>query len=165
MFKEALPVWQKGKEKEMNYSMLFKTVILCNENSGKRYVVRIAASTVYQLFINGKFITTGPCRAAHGFYRVDEIDITKNLDLGDNVVVILVAGYNINNYYTLNQPSFCKLRLWKNIRHSTGCNRQLQSILLKTYKERVKKTNKYSFQRTFTEVYKLTAVTKIFSQT
>lgn len=60
MFKEALPVWQKGKEKEMNYSMLFKTVILCNENSGKRYVVRIAASTVYQLFINGKFITTGP---------------------------------------------------------------------------------------------------------
>ncbi|NLN04577.1 MAG: hypothetical protein GX166_07155 [Clostridiaceae bacterium] len=156
MFKEALPVWQKGKEKEMNHSMLFKTVILCNENSGKKYVVRIAASTVYQLFINGNFITAGPCRAAHGFYRVDEIDITKNLDLGDNVVVILVAGYNINNYYTLNQPSFLQAEIVEEtygiVLAATGsCN----PFYSRHYKERVKKTNKYSFQRTFTEVYKL----------
>ena len=156
MFKEALPVWQKGKEKEMNYSMLFKTVILCNENSGKRYVVRIAASTVYQLFINGKFITTGPCRTAHGYYRVDEIDITEDLDLGDNVVAILVAGYNINNYYTLNQPSFLQAEIVEEtygiVLAATGsCN----PFYSRPYKERIKKTDKYSFQRTFTEVYKL----------
>lgn len=157
MFIEALPVWQKGKEKEMNHSMLFKTVILCNGNSGKKYIAKIAASTVYQLFINGKFITAGPCRAPHGYYRVDEIDITKDLDIGDNVIVILVAGYNINSYYTLNQPSFLQAEIVEEtygiVLAATGsCN----PFYSRPYKERVKKTDKYSFQRAFTEVYKLT---------
>lgn len=78
------------------------------------------------------------------------------MDLGDNVVAILVAGYNINNYYTLNQPSFLQAEIveetYSIVLAATGsCN----PFYSRPYKERIKKTDKYSFQRTFTEVYKL----------
>lgn len=158
MFRQALPVWQNGTEKDMNVSLLFKSVVNCNDKNDKKYVVRIAASSVYQLFINGEFITVGPSRAAHGFYRVDEIDITKDLRIGDNSIVILVAGYNINNFYTLNQPSFLQAEVVEETNDivlvATGnCN----PFYFRPYKERWQKTDKYSFQRAFTEVYTFTS--------
>ena len=83
----------KGKEKEMNYYAV-QNVILCNENSGKD-IVRIAASTVYRCLLTANSLQQDPA-VPPWVYRVDEIDITEDLDLGDNAVAILVAGYNIN---------------------------------------------------------------------
>ena len=53
-----------------------------------------------------RFLGCGPARGPHGFYRVDEWDITDRLAAGENVVAIEVAGYNANSYYLLDQPSF-----------------------------------------------------------
>ena len=74
-FKEAVPVWEKGKEKEKNYTLLFRTVIEEHQNV---QLVLTGAST-YQIFVNQNFVGTGPARAAHGYYRVDELDLDQYL--------------------------------------------------------------------------------------
>lgn len=154
MFNVAYPVWQKGKENEMNLSLLFKSIIECTIDGKNKYEIKIAASCVYQLFINGKFVQAGPARCAHGYYRVDEIDITEHLSSGENALVIIVVGYNINNFYTLDQPSFLQAEVLEvtqgNILASTGST---DSFYVRPYSYRVQKTDKYSFQRAFTEVY------------
>ena len=48
----------------------------------------------------------GPARGPHGFFRVDEWDLTDRLQPGENVVAFEVAGYNVNSYSLLDQPSF-----------------------------------------------------------
>ena len=53
----------------------------------------------------------GPACGPHGFFRVDEWDITKKLTPGKNLVAIEVAGYNCNSLYLLDQPSFCQAEI------------------------------------------------------
>ena len=158
MFYEAFPVWQKGREEEMNLSLLFKSVIKCFDSDNEKYQIRIAASCVYQLFINGKFVQAGPARCAHGYYRVDDFDITEHLNTGENAILIIVAGYNINNFYTLDQSSFLQAEIVDVnkgvVLVSTGGS---NPFYIKPYSYRMQKTDKYSFQRAFTEVYNLDA--------
>ena len=46
-FKKAVPVWEKGKEKEKNYNLIFKETV--KKGSFK---IRITGSSVYSLFVN-----------------------------------------------------------------------------------------------------------------
>ena len=100
-FIKAVPVWADNREREMNLTLLFsiKTPWI------QAPVLRLAASCSYMLFINGTFISTGPARCAHGFFRVDEIPLTLQQDKL-NQIEIMVAGYNVNSYMHLNQSSF-----------------------------------------------------------
>ena len=61
-FKKAVPVWEKGKEKEKNYNLIFKETV-----KKGNFKIRMTASSVYSLFVNGAFLATGPARTAHGF--------------------------------------------------------------------------------------------------
>ena len=40
-------------------------------------------------------------RGPHGYYRMDELDLSPHLRAGQNVLAIEVAGYNVNSYDTL----------------------------------------------------------------
>ena len=59
-FKKAVPVWAEGRETEVNLTLVFRTVIDYNRNAD----IRIAASTIYRLRVNGEFVGHGPCVAA-----------------------------------------------------------------------------------------------------
>lgn len=54
-FAIAKPVWETGKEKEMNYFLAFTARI-----PKGHAVLTLAASTIYSCFINGKFAFQGP---------------------------------------------------------------------------------------------------------
>ncbi len=108
-FQVAKPVWPKGRETEMNLSVGFRAVF--EPPRGKPVLLRAAASTLYRFFVNGEFKGCGPARGPHGYYRVDEWDLTRDLSAGTNVVAIEVAGYNINSFYILNQPSFLQAEI------------------------------------------------------
>ncbi|MEE1043038.1 MAG: hypothetical protein UH854_03640, partial [Clostridia bacterium] len=56
--------------------------------------------------VNGTMVAEGPARAGHGYYRVDEIDISLYLTDEQNIIAIYVDGYNVKNYYLINQPPF-----------------------------------------------------------
>ena len=101
-FKKAIPVWADGREKEMNVWLAFTTKVPC----GKHTILSVTGSSAYNIRINGEFFAFGPARCAHGFYRVDELDLTFSLSQKENEITITVAGYNCNSFYHLDQPSF-----------------------------------------------------------
>jgi alpha-L-rhamnosidase len=151
LMKKALPVWTEGREKEMNLTLGFQGVFQTSKN--KDCKLRITASTLYRVFLNGEFLGYGPARAAHGFFRVDEYDLSKRVQKGENIVAIEVAGYNVNTYYTLDQPSLlqAEVEFAGKIVLATGTN-EFSAFQIK---ERLQKVERYSFQRAFTEYYKL----------
>ena len=153
-FISARPIWPRGMERQMNVHVGFRAVFEAPPPGP--VVLRITASSLYRVFVNGQFLGHGPARGPHGFFRVDEWDLDGNLKPGANVVAIEVAGYNVNSYYLLDQPSFLQAEVVAGgkVLASTGGNGRVlaQASLLA---ERVQKVQRYSFQRPFSEVYRL----------
>ncbi|MBQ7379484.1 MAG: hypothetical protein IJW70_07410 [Clostridia bacterium] len=54
---------------------------------------RLTARNFYRLYINGEMIMHGPARTAHGYARVDEVDVTWYLEPGMNHIAIEVVAY------------------------------------------------------------------------
>ena len=152
LMKEAVPVWAESRETEMNLTLGFQGVFQAEKNS--EFTLRITGSTLYRVFLNGEFLGYGPARTAHGFFRVDEYDIGDLVKAGENVLAVEVAGYNVNTYYTLNQPSFLQAELESDgkIVLATGNETGFKAFELK---ERLQKVERYSFQRPFTEYYRI----------
>jgi len=152
-FKTARPIWPAGRETEKNLTVAFRAGFAAP--AGKRVSLRAAGSTLYRIFLNGEFIGHGPARGPHGWYRVDEIDLTAKLKPGANLVAFEVAGYNVNSFYLLDQLSFLQAEVvaGNEILASTGSNGKPFDVGLLA--ERVQKVQRYSFQRPFSEVYRL----------
>ncbi len=152
-FQAAKPVWPDGREREMNLSVRFRAVVNAPEQGPVR--LRIAASTIYRAFVNGAFCGHGPARGPHGYYRVDEWDITGQLVPGTNVVAVEVAGYNVNSYYLLNQASFLQAEVLAGDTLLAATGNAEAPFVASILPERVQKVQRYSFQRPFVEVYQL----------
>lgn len=149
MFISAKPIFLRGREREVNLTVGFRAVFTAE--NGQKVIFRAAASAIYRLFINGKLAAHGPARAAHDYFRVDELDVTKYIQNGINIAAVEVAGYNCNSFYLLDQPSFLQAELISggNIIAATGVNGFEAAVL----PERLQKVQRYSYQRTFVESY------------
>ena len=147
-FEKALPVWALGREKEMNLFLSFRTIA----KKAEKTVLRVTGSSAYDVKVNGEFIAFGPARSAHGFYRVDELDLSTYVK-ENSVITITVAGYNCNSYYHLDQPSFLCAELIQDgeITAATAG----EGFLCRVLTEHEQKTERYCNQRTFCEVYNL----------
>jgi alpha-L-rhamnosidase len=149
---KAVPVWAAGREKEMNLNLGFRGVF--QYKKGQDVKLKITASTLYRVFLNGEFAGSGPARAAHGYFRVDEYPLGTVAKDGENVVAVEVAGYNVNTYYTLDQTSFllAEVEVDGKVALATGDAAGFESFPLTG---RVQKVERYSFQRGFTEYYRM----------
>ena len=147
-FEKALPVWALGRETEMNLFLSFRAIAKKSEKT----ILRVTGSSAYDVKVNGSFIAFGPARSAHGFYRVDELDLSQYTN-ETSVVTLTVAGYNCNSYYHLDQPSFLCAELIQDgeITAATGG----EGFLCRIMTEHEQKTERYCNQRTFCEVYNL----------
>lgn len=151
-FSLATPVWQAGKTKEMNHTLMFRTVT--DKTSA---TIKIACNCCYRLTVNGIFVASGPARAAHGYFRADEIELDEFLTKEENVVALLVAGYAVNSFEYPDQESFLCAELCcktvtvaaTSVQTQGGINR-FEAV---EYTSKLQKTQRYSFQRTFAEVY------------
>jgi alpha-L-rhamnosidase len=153
-FKSAQPVWPEGRATEKNVTVGFRAAFAVPP--GQPVMLRVTGSTLYRLWLNGQFLAHGPARGPHGFYRVDELDLTARLAAGTNLVAIEVAGYNANSYYLLDQPSFLQAEVVTDgqvLAATAGDGAPFEAVVLR---ERVQQVQRYSFQRPFTEVYRLT---------
>lgn len=145
-FEKAMPVWAEGEEKTMNLSCVFAWEIgACSE-----LILRLTASCFYRAFLNGELVAYGPARAAHGLFRADEWKLF-GATREKNDVVIEVAGYNCKSFYSLDQPSFLQAEGVADgkIVFATGENSDCRILT-----ERLRKTARFSFQRSFTECYR-----------
>ena len=147
-FRKALPVWQEGKSEEMNYNLVFRTFV----PKGKNAKIYVTASSMYQMFIGSRLVAEGPARAGHGYYRVDEIDVSGFLTQDNNIVCIYVDGYYVENYYLIKQPSFlcAEVEVDGEIISATGKG----GFEAKYNDARIRNIVRYSFQRTFCEAYR-----------
>ena len=152
-FRSAKPIWPSGREKEMNLFVGFRAIF--DAPSGQHVQLRVAGSTLYRIYLNGEFFASGPARGPHDHYRLDLWEIAPLLATGKNSVCIEVAGYNINSYYILNQPSFLQAEVATDsivLASTGGSGVPFEARILS---ERVQKVQRYSFQRAFSEVYRV----------
>jgi alpha-L-rhamnosidase len=152
-FRSAKPVWLEGREREMNVTVGFRATF--TKPASGPVTLRLTGSSLYRIFVNGAFAGHGPARAAHGFYRVDEIDVTAQLHAGANVIAIEVAGYNANSYYLLNQPSFLQAEISSGDRVLASTAGTGAPFVAHVVTARVQKAQRYSFQRPFSEIWHL----------
>lgn len=146
-FKKAVPVWEKAKENLINYNLIFRTIVPKRDNT----VIAISASNMYQMFVNGIMVAEGPARAGHGYYRVDEIDISPYLTTDENIIAIYVDGYNVKNYYLIKQPAFlCAEVVVDNVVIAATGDCGFEA---KYHSDRIRKIVRFSGQRTFAEGY------------
>lgn len=157
-FREARPVWPVGLEREMNGTAGFAVALpesVAGDAGG--LVLRVTASTSYRAFCQGRFLGCGPARAAHGYFRVDEWPLAA-AGAGTLTVAVEVAGYNVNSYATLDQPSFLQAEIVAGdgrVLAATGTGTGGAAFLCQRLPQRLQKVVRYSFQRAFSEHYRL----------
>jgi alpha-L-rhamnosidase len=152
LLESSHPIWPEGRETEKNLFVGFRTVFECSKENEP--VLRIAASSLYRVYLNGQFIGHGPARGPHGYYRVDEWPLGSRLH-ERNVLAIEVAGYNVNSFYLLDEPAFLQAEVVSDGRilaSTAGKGAHFEATVLK---HRLQKVQRYSFQRPFIEYYRL----------
>ncbi|WP_308637484.1 alpha-L-rhamnosidase-related protein [Paenibacillus silvisoli] len=160
-FQLARPIWPAGLETEMNITGGFRARFDTVSAADARCLVRITASCRYRVYVNGRFLGHGPAAGPHGYYRVDEWQVPSESlrEDGGNIVAVEVAGYNVNSFYTLDQPSFVQAEIELNgrVAAATGVTGDSSCAGFEAFvlRERVRKVQRYSFQRPFIEAYSL----------
>jgi alpha-L-rhamnosidase len=152
-FRSAKPVWAEGREREKNLTLGFHTRV--SAPASGTVLLRATGSSIYRVFLNGEFFGYGPARGPHGWYRVDEWDLTPKLKPGANDIAFEVAGYNVNSYYLLDQPAFLQAEVvceGQVLASTAGTGTQFSACVPAG---RLQKVQRYSFQRPFSEMYRL----------
>ena len=149
-FRAAIPVWEKGTAKVMNRTVCFVATLPATD---KPVTLAAAASCAFVLTVNGVYVAHGPARCCHGYFRVDEYDLSKYMTKDVNTIALRVASYNVNAFSYLNQPGFlcAEIDVGGEIVAATGKD----GFVAYPVVERINKVQRYSFQRTFVETYKL----------
>ncbi|MBQ8683596.1 MAG: hypothetical protein IJ518_03650 [Clostridia bacterium] len=147
-FEKAQPVWLAGLETERHITAGFYTAV-----TGTSALLRVATAGLYRVFVNGVFVTHGPARCAHGFYRVDEAALP--LTAGVNHIAIEVVNYYMNSFAYLMQPGFIQMELVVDgaVQAATGT----EGFTSYQLTDRVRKMQRYSYQRPMGESYLLAA--------
>lgn len=103
----AQPIFLRGLYKEKDIQAGFRKIIRMPEEMQGACLLEITARTFYRLYVDGDFISHGPARAAHGYSRVDVLDLTSVLTAGrEHVLAIEIAGYNHPSVYITGEFSF-----------------------------------------------------------
>lgn len=149
-FKAAKPVWPEGRERELNTFFGFRAKIVSEKP--RQAVLRITGCSDYRISFNGKHAGFGPARAAKGYFRVDEIPL--ELAGGTNVVAVEAAGYNCRNFYLIDHPAFLQAEVVSGERVLAATDAEGGAFEAQAL-GRLQKVARYSFQRTFSEAYRL----------
>lgn len=145
----AKPIWAKSLENEKFITLGLYTKTMFN---GKSLFLKIATSGNYRLFVNNEFCYCGPARAAHNYFRVDEINLSHYK--GELNIAIEVVNYGVGSFSDLRQSGFIEVEIVadSNVVAATGDDCFDYYLL----NERVRRVQRYSFQRPMAESYKLT---------
>ncbi|MFM7320436.1 MAG: hypothetical protein ACKO5K_02790 [Armatimonadota bacterium] len=154
MMLSGKPIWPVGESTEPAVQVGFHAKFSRPAGRGPVHL-SIAASSRYRAWVNCVFVGHGPARGPHGWFRVDRWEIGGHLRSGTNHVAIEVAGYNANSYYVLDQPSFLQAEILAGSKVLASTEGPGARFAAKHIEERLRKVQRYSFQRPFTEIWKL----------
>ncbi len=156
-FDVAESVWPAGLEKEMNTLVAFKGGF--DLKADEKPVLKLVAWYSYRVTLNGAFVAFGPARGPKGFFRPDELDLSGRAKVGRNELMVEVAGYNVPNFYLMEQAPFFKAEVVVDGKVRTA-SRAAGGDFTASLQPRVQKVPRYTYQRTFAEVYRLPGAAK-----
>jgi len=151
-FRAAESVWPAGLETEMNAFVGFRAPFTLKAD--ERPKLTMVAWGSYRVTLNGHFVAFGPARGPKGFFRADELDLSSAAKEGENDLLVEVSGHNVPNFYLMDQPPFLKAEVTVGDRVLVA-TRATGGAFTATRLPRVQKSPRYSFQRTFSEHYRL----------
>lgn len=130
-------------DSKINATFVYKyTADFCGDTT-----LRLSSAYTYKLFVNGNFIAAGPTRAPLGYFRPDEFKL--NINDGD-VISILTCDYNADSYCFIMQEPFFYCKISCGDKYYSASDFECYD-----FNAKVKNVERFSFQRGFTEVYKL----------
>lgn len=149
-FDVAKPVWTMAERDEINSSIAFTTYFEWDGKSPLR--LRLAGCSIFKVFVNGEFAAYGPARGPHGWFRMDEWDISRLARKGDNRLNIVGVAYNTTTYYIVEHEPFLQAEVLSGgkVVRATGDGEWDAN-----FTERVRKAQRYSLQRAQSEVYEV----------
>lgn len=135
-------IWPIGLSHEKNLTLAF-TLDLGAKRSGN---LELAASSFYKIYIDDEFLAFGPQRAAHGYARKAQHHVQ-----GQHLT-IEVMSLGVRTFHSvLQQPFFaCQLKM------DDGGNYDATDFSCLQMVDRVTCVPRYSYQRGFAEVYRMT---------
>ncbi|MBE6578002.1 MAG: hypothetical protein E7653_07715 [Ruminococcaceae bacterium] len=148
MFFKARPIFAKGRSEELHVLADF----VCELDSLDDCKLHICAADYYRVFVDGKFVAFGPARTAKGYAREDIIDLGGYSRQGKSRVVISVMAHNCRCYATVHQRSYLLAEITKGDCPVAYTGRDFECFLPASHTQ---KTERYSLQRHFTEVWDL----------
>ena len=148
-FNIAKPIYLKDRSLELNVQAGFVCPI--EAQTAGDWTLTLAGSTLYRVYLDGEVVHYGPARGPRGFVRCD--CVTLSMEAGAHMLAIEVAGYNLPSFYTMLVPSFlqAELSFGGEVKYYTG--RDFKALSLTSLREQ--KVLRYSFQRAFTEVWRM----------
>lgn len=149
VFKKARPIWLCNLRSVVNLQAGFRCDFDVREEG--IYKLRITGASLMRAYLNGRFIYYGPARAAHGYAKVDELDLM--VKKGKNKLAVDVAGYNCGCFEVVNQKSFLCAEIMRDDEVIAYTGHDFFGVRLDDLRSRYEM--RYSFQRTFTEYWKL----------
>lgn len=159
-FEKAKPVWLAEKSKEINCCMRMTCCFSVKESrkeaeaSAEAAELAIATAGIYRVYLNGSFLGHGPARAAHGYFRQDRIILPKELLDEENMLAVEALNFYTDSYYVPKQEAFVQAEIRKGaeVLVYTG---EGGGFLMQQATERVQEVPRYSFQRPWTESFRL----------
>ena len=149
-FDVAEPIWTTAEKGEVNSSVAFTTHFAWDGKAPLK--LRLAGCSIFKVFVNGEFAAYGPARGPHGWFRMDEWDLSRVARKGDNRLNIVGVAYNTTTYYIIEHEPFLQaevLAAGKVVR-ATGDGKWDAN-----FTDRVRKARRYSLQRAQSEVYEV----------
>ncbi len=149
-FDAAEPIWTTAEKDEINSSVAFTTHFEWDGKSSLQ--LRLAGCSIFKVFVNGEFAAYGPARGPHGWFRMDEWDLSRAARKGDNRLSIVGVAYNTTTYYIVEHEPFLQAEVLADgkVVRATGDGKWDAN-----FTERVRKARRYSLQRAQSEVYEV----------
>ena len=139
-------IWCKDLIGQKNITLAFTR----NFKSEKPLELKLAASNEYQVFCNGKFLAYGPMRSAHGYSHTRRYPLCPDRE-GNVRLAVFVSGSAVNSYDRVDEQPFFAAEVF------SEKTKVAESADFQAYRmtDRLQKVQRYSFQRTFTESYRM----------
>jgi alpha-L-rhamnosidase len=122
----------------------------------RRATLRLAGAQAYRIWANGELAGRGPARTAHGPARVDEWPLAADA-AGRLEVVIEVAGYGVATFCSTNEPAFLCAEIVAGKKTLAWTAPSGGGFVAEHRKERVRRIERFSYQRAFAEAYRFGA--------
>lgn len=133
-------VWANKLKNQMNVTLAFAL----DFKQEQAFNLKIAAADCYKIYLDGKFFVFGPQRAAHGYARIAEYTAKAKK------IVIEVHSHFVQTFCWIKQQPFFACEFQSDGKIYTAEDFECYHLT-----DRVQRVQRYSYQRGFSEIYRL----------